>query len=292
MFGYLNIDKSLDKEHSGVFYTFNCGMCLSTKKLFGNVARLGVGHDINTFNILFHSYTNTLIKPFEGKCIMSPFKSRLFADSDEITDNLAVYNVLLLYYKLLDNFNDERDFISKAAVRAFRSMKEKACERRKDFDTIISRRMNELYELEKRGCSIIDEACHPFAALAADFCQSVLGDRVNEDLKGLCYNTGKWIYLIDALDDFSSDIKKGGYNPIKAAFGGNEADKIVRSCYDELQFIFYSTLNYAAKCFNDLNLKAYSCVLKNVFHVSMRSKTEEVFNKYMSKGDRKTDDGE
>ncbi len=283
MFGYLNIDSSLQENQAGVFHTFTCGTCLATKKLFGNVARLWVGHDINVLNILFHSCLGVQPKPYKGRCVMSPVKERLLLETDEITDSLAVYNVLLFYYKLLDNYRDERSLVSKIAVSSFKGLKEKAKSMRGDFDETISRRLNELYGLEKRNCDVLDEVSEPFSALSRDLCIAIAKEKVSRDLSGLCYNVGKWIYLIDALDDLEKDIKKGSYNPIRASFGGEDAKKIVEDNYDELQFLFYNTLNYTAKCYNDLGLRLYDCVLRNVFHVSMRNKTEEIFGKYLNR---------
>ena len=284
MFGYLSIDKDLPENQAGVFHTFTCGTCLATKKLFGNVARLWVGNDVNVLSVLFHSFLGVNAVPYKGRCVMSPVKERLLMETDKITEDLAVYNALLFYYKLLDDYRDERSLLSGIAVRSFRKVRDKARSIRPDFDEAISERLSELYEKEKSGCGILDEVSEPFAALSRDVCIGLVGEKADRNLLGLCYNVGKWIYLIDALDDLGKDIAKKVYNPIRAAFGGEDAREIVGRNYDDLQFLFYNTLNYAAKCYNDLELKAYSCVLRNVFHISLRNKTEEIFGKYISGG--------
>ena len=100
----------------------------------------------------------------------------------------------------------------------------------------------------------------------------------------LCYNLGKWVYLIDALDDLDKDFKKGSYNPFIACMGGfRDGKQFVRDNIDDLEFIFYTTLNKIAENFNDLELTKYYCVLRNVLHISIRDKTAEVFGKYIDK---------
>ena len=59
MFGYLQPDKtSLSDGQRGLNQTFMCGLCFSTKRLFGNAARLTISDDVNFFNVLFHSFCN------------------------------------------------------------------------------------------------------------------------------------------------------------------------------------------------------------------------------------------
>ena len=56
MFGYVNVDRDkLSDGEKGLYQTFMCGLCISTKKYFPNVARMSVNYDINFFNVLFHS---------------------------------------------------------------------------------------------------------------------------------------------------------------------------------------------------------------------------------------------
>ena len=40
-----------------------------------------------------------------------------------------------------------------------------------------------------------------------------LKEKITEPARKLFYYLGKWIYLIDALDDYEKDIKEKNYNP-------------------------------------------------------------------------------
>ena len=39
---------------------------------------------------------------------------------------------------------------------------------------------------------------------------------------------GKWIYLIDALDDYDKDKKKGAYNPFVLAYGAPTREELLK----------------------------------------------------------------
>ena len=47
-------------------------------------------------------------------------------------------------------------------------------------------------------------------------------------LKSMCYHLGRWIHLVDALDDREKDAKSGAYNPVIALGGGPEAAELAR----------------------------------------------------------------
>ena len=104
MFGYINVEKEgLTQGEYGLWHTFLCGICLSTKKLFGNSSRLTCNFDINFFNVLFHSFLNADAEIYNDRCAASPFKKRSLLRPDEITDKMACANVILMYYSLLDD---------------------------------------------------------------------------------------------------------------------------------------------------------------------------------------------
>jgi hypothetical protein len=52
---------------------------------------------------------------------------------------------------------------------------------------------------------------------------------------------GKWIYLIDALDDYDKDVKKGAYNPFVLAYGAADRSELLSGTHaKEVAYIFDS----------------------------------------------------
>lgn len=284
MFGYINVEKErLSKGEYGLWHTFLCGICLSTKKLFGNASRLTSNFDINFFNVLFHSFLNSDVEIYNDRCAASPFKKRPLVRPDEITDKLAYANVILMYFNLVDDKQDGSFGAKKrAAFGLIKKLFAKAAETEPLLAQTVETRYNELRALEKSGCDVLDMVCEPFAALTRDFAVWALGEEhVNEYILNLCYNIGKWIYLIDALDDLEKDNKRKNYNPLTACFGHtDDARDFVETNRETLDFVFMTTLNKTAESFNDCNLAKYVCVLKNVIYDFIRNKTKSVFEKY------------
>ncbi len=277
MFGYVNIDKTkLQDGQCGLWQSFMCGLCFSTKKLFGNVPRMFITNDINFFNVLFHSVENVDVEIEQSRCFSHPVKKRTVVKMTELTDRLSVGNVILTYFNLYDDVLDGGK--RKAVFRMFRKPHKKAQALWAELDQAISDRYVELRALEQANCNVIDQVADSFASLSKDFCKLVLGEKSTEYVETLCYNVGKWIYLIDALDDVEKDLKKHNYNPFVAYYGVENVKQLAQY-KGEISFLMYAVLNRIAQSFNDLNLEKYNCILKNVLFESIRGKTEQLLAK-------------
>ena len=49
------------------------------------------------------------------------------------------------------------------------------------------------------------------------------------NLYTLCFNLGKWIYFIDAYDDYDKDTKKGKFNLLKTIFEEDHSEKKIKA---------------------------------------------------------------
>lgn len=279
MFGYVNVDRDkLSDGEKGLYQTFMCGLCISTKKYFPNVARMSVNYDINFFNVLFHSVADVDVEIVHDRCVAHPVRKRTILKTTEITDKLAIANVMLVYLNILDDVVDGGSLKKKMALSTFKKSYCIAAGKWKELDDVLTSRYNDLREIEKESCNSLDAVCHPFADLSRQFAVLVMGEMCNNYLADLCYNIGKWIYLIDALDDVEKDIKKGNYNAFLQYYNGDLS--AIKQNIDEISFVMYAVLNRIASCYNDLNLTKYRCLLDNVIYHFLRQKTKEVLSKY------------
>lgn len=280
MFGYLDVDKqTLEEGQRGLWQTFMCGLCFSTKKLYGNFPRMFISNDVNFFNVLFNSILGQDIEIYESRCFSHPIKKRTIIKQTELTDRLATANVLLTYWNVYDDTVDGGSIGKVTALKALTRAYNKAKYDFPELDEVLVKRYGELREMEQSGTDGIDRIAHAFAQLSEDFAILVLGDKATDHARTLCYNLGKWIYLVDALDDAKKDLKKKQYNPFVAHYGVKTFAELT-SKYDELQFESFAVLNRIASAYNDMNLTKYNCLLNNVIFKSIRNKTTEILHKY------------
>lgn len=279
MFGYLDIDKTtLEQNQQGLWQSFMCAMCFSTKKLFGNVARTYVTNDLNFFNVLFGSVTNTQVQLVQTRCFSHPVKKQTVIAPNELSDKMSVANVLFAYWNLRDDISDGASVAKRIAFANVKRSYRKARNLWTELDEVIANRTKQLSELEKSQCNVLDRVADSFAMLSQEFCTVALQDKATDYAKVLCYNVGKWVYLIDALDDFSKDIKRHEYNVFATCYAVDNVSQLATH-YDEIQFEMFAVLNRIAQSFNDLNLTEYTCVLRNILLQSIRNKTQQVLEK-------------
>ena len=73
-----------------------------------------------------------------------------------------------------------------------------------------------------------------------------LKDKATPHTDGLFYALGKWIYLIDALDDYDKDRKKRRYNPFVLAYGSENKEALIKEHGGDIAFLF-DTLFYGLR---------------------------------------------
>ncbi len=282
MFGYLDIQREKLKDgERGLWHSFMCGECLATKRLLGNVPRMFVSNDITFFNVLLHSICGVSLGTNKVNCLSHPIVKQTVISPSELTDKVSVASVILTYWNLYDDVVDGCNIVKRAAFRLVKKSYLKAKEIMPALDESVKNNYQNLRLQEQNQANGPDAVSHSFATLAMEFGREILGDKATEHSDVLFYNVGKWIYLIDALDDLPDDVKKHNYNPFAACYGLTDANQLAEHL-DEVKFLMYSVLNRIAQSFNDLNLTMYVCLLKNVIYHSIRNQTEQILQRYQT----------
>jgi hypothetical protein len=86
----------------------------------------------------------------------------------------------------------------------------------------------------------VDRAVDATAKMLADLSDYLLEDKKTAQTRALFYALGKWIYLIDALDDYDKDKKKGAYNPFVLSYKVASKKQLFEKYQKEVEFTFYS----------------------------------------------------
>ena len=94
---------------------------------------------------------------------------------------------------------------------------------------------------ERAQTDSVDRAADATAQMLAEFSDYALQDKKTDYTHNLFYAIGKWIYLIDALDDYDKDKAKGAYNPFILAYNAECRKALLEGKYaEEVAFIFRS----------------------------------------------------
>ena len=244
MFGYVTPDKpNLTLRDFALYRSVYCGICCSLKKNYGQISRLATTYDAVFLSLLLHNYLDSDYDIRKQRCILHPIKKRTIAQTNAIDDVVCAFNLLLMYHKIGDDVQDEHKFRSKAARTAFRRAYRKAKKNYSEMDAVIVRQYEKMSVLERQNCDSIDRAADPFSVMLAEMTRLVLGEKFTPDIYDFCYNVGKWIYLIDALDDIDEDFRRGGYNPFLAKFDDYVSrEQFINTHKEEIAFSLNSAI--------------------------------------------------
>ncbi len=276
MFGYVLPEKNLLYLKDYVLYQgIYCGICKSTKQVLGNVARAATNYDSVFLSVLLHNLSGQDFTVKRQNCILHPFRKRGVCLPTALNKDIAVLNVLLLYHKLNDDVIDGGKKLRRLMRTGFSRAYNKAKKLRPDFDEIIIVQYKKLRELEGQRCESIDRVSDCFGTMMQQVCAKLYGG--GEHFERLCYNVGRWIFLIDALDDLDSDHARGNYNVLISYYGGynNRKEFLERHGSDIKQSLFAS-VNTIKECAAQLDFKFNTDLITNITHRGLAARTEKL----------------
>ena len=163
--------------------------------------------------ILLSSLYETIAKHEEHRCKVHPVK-RQHMLRNEITSYAAAMNVLLAYYHMEDDWQDDHKVSSLMTKSLIQGKAKKIIEKYPRQSEIIRKSLEELGECEHENSMDIDRAAGCFGRLMAEL--FVWKEDIWEKtLRKMGFYLGKFIYLMDAYEDLPEDRKKNRYNPLK-----------------------------------------------------------------------------
>lgn len=213
MFGYVTVDKEeLKIKDYNKYRSFYCGLCHSLKKQYGICGQMTLSYDMTFLGILLSSLYEDETEAVKRRCIPHPVKSHE-AISNQYTDYAAAMNVLLTYYKLKDDWEDDRSIKSKTLANILSRAFKKASAAYPRQAEVIAQCIDMQHECEKNNNISIDEVSAPTGKMLAELFD-MKQDEWSKYLRQIGFYLGKYIYILDAYDDIERDIKKNNFNPL------------------------------------------------------------------------------
>lgn len=245
MFGYVRYDMpNLFVKDLMLYKAMYCGLCKGIGASCGQVARVGLTYDVTFLSVLLHNVKGVDIRVEQAHCAEHCIRKRPIAVLDPLTEELGALNTVLLYYKLTDDVEDG----GKGRGRRlwFRRGFNRAKKKYPAMVNIVETFMKEQAALERAKSPSPDMAAEPTAAMLRALSNHFLGEKATEATAQLFYGLGKWVYLIDALDDYDKDVKKRGYNPFVLGYANASKKELLAQNGQEVRFLF-DTLFYSLR---------------------------------------------
>lgn len=225
MLGYVRafVPELKVREHE-CYRALYCGLCKSMGKCTGQCSRMTLSYDFVFLAATRMALCEEPLTLKKERCIAHWVHRRSVAKNSPTLAYCADVSAILTYRKLLDDLSDETGSkrLRALLVRPFLyGAYRKAKRRYPSLDQKISDHLGRLHAYEK------DITAHKGADLPASYFGELMQDVFSEGLDGAAERiarsigmaVGRWIYLVDAADDFCEDCKKGRFNPYRALFG-------------------------------------------------------------------------
>ncbi|WP_160672896.1 DUF5685 family protein [Clostridium sp. C8-1-8] len=290
MFGYvLPYRMELKVKDYERFKSYYCGLCHSIKSIYGNMPRISLNYDMTFLSILLDALIKEENDYNRIVCALHPTQKKIILKNSSALDYSAHINVALFYYKLVDDINDDKSLKAKLMSVMFVNSKNLFSKKYSTINEIINTELNDLTYKELNHTNYtLDEIAHPFGNLTGELMRKFPGEFINDsqilrdNLYNLGYNLGKWIYLIDALDDLKEDMEKKKFNVFNNCL--NDKNLSFHEFYHSiLQRAEFSLLSYASQCYNsfmELNVTKNNEILDNILKLGLMDKLDSVIKKY------------
>lgn len=261
MFGYVVINKpELKFKEFDVYKSFYCGLCYSLRSRYGFVGQFTLSYDMTFLVMLLTSLYEPKVAHSEHKCIRHPLKAQPMSSSI-YSDYVADMNILLSYYKAMDDWNDDRSVLKLAFAKLLNTKHpDDSFDYAAKADSISSL-LTELGTREKENETNIDVMAGLFGRI-----MSVLfvpkDDQWAASLSRIGFFLGKFIYILDAYDDLEEDIKKNHYNPFKSICNEQGFD-------DRIKGMLQMMMAECSKEFEYLPILENAEVLRNILYAGV-----------------------
>ena len=275
MFGYLQIHKDeLKVKEYEAYKSVYCGLCKQLGRDYGFLTRLILSYDCTFYAILLMSLKRSCTGFSDGRCKFNPLKKCKFADcKDNAYSKASALSVISAYYKVVDDIDDSGFFkrIALKIVKPFFGRRQKKAARRfPEIEIIVSEMMKNQKAAENDELVTIDKAANPTAKMISDLAALEGGNDLQKRvLSEFGYQIGRWVYLIDAADDYEKDKKSGNFNPfIKADIN----DK------DYINSVLSQSLARAYDAYNLLDIIDFKPIIDNMMLYGFPNKQNAVLN--------------
>ena len=187
---------------------------------------------------------------------------------NEATDYAADMNLIVAYHNLIDDWKDEKAYTKKAFAKMLDKDYARVMEKYPRQVHAVEEFMRKTDEVETRGETNLDAVAGLTGEMLGEiFCWRE--DEWQEELRTLGFYMGKFIYIMDAYEDYDEDRRKKEYNPLVYAMR-ESADDMDTLC----RLLLTSMMSECAKSFERLPILLHADILRNVLYSGVWSKNE------------------
>lgn len=271
MFGYIitNQEELKIKDYN-LYRSFYCGLCQELKKDYGYAGQISLSYDMTFLVLLLTALYEEPCEKSNCKCIAHPFEKHPVS-SNSFTAYAADMNLLLTYYKCLDDWTDEKKKSRLLYSRILRKKIRQITKRYPQKAKLLKDNLASISECEKNKETDLDIVSGYFGTIMASIF-SPKEDEWAKTLQEMGFFFGKFIYLMDAYEDLEDDRKKGNYNPFLPL---SEKPAFEETAHQILTMM----MARCCRAFERLPILNYADILRNILYSGVWTRYNQVRQK-------------
>ena len=274
MFGYVIINKGDMKfKEFDIYHSYYCGLCRLLKKKYGFTGQLTLTYDLTFVVMLLSSLYEPEVREGVTNCVAHPLEKHQTRQTI-YTEYGADMNILLSYYKCMDDWTDEKKVSKLTYAKLLKKGYHKAYNKYPEKARKIEALLRELSKEEEKGSCDLDRMAGLFGSIMSEVL-SPRADEWEESLRSMGFYLGKFIYLMDAYEDVYEDRKKGRYNPFILKCDDPDFE-------EETRTILTMMMAECSREFEKLPIIDYVEILRNIIYSGVWYRYEAVHQKRIS----------
>ncbi len=256
MYGYIRPHTPELKVREQEYYrAVYCGLCRTMGKTTGQASRTTLSYDFTFFALCRMALGGEAPEMRPRRCIAHPTVRRPMVEPNDTLRLCADLSAILAYHKMRDDIRDERG-PRRAAVALsrpyFATIRRRAKGHGHDAaDGRVGAAMEALVAMEAARPASVDAP--------ADLFGDLLGALLSEGLSGgeekialsIGRHVGRWVYILDAADDYAKDVRAGRYNPFACLYGDPAMQELPADKREDIRLALLSELS-ELECAMDL----------------------------------------
>jgi len=283
MFGYIIPLKSeLKIREFEIYNAYYCAICHAVKRRYGELPRYMLSYDAVFIAMLAEDLLEGEKEPVFNtfRCFNNPIKKRNETAPSDGIEYAADVMVYLGWLSLKDGKEDKdagnpcKQLATSAGETMMRRAGYKAVEKLSEKALVLNECFEEQRVIESDKEESLDKAADPTGKIMAeilDFPQIETCSQskaLSNELRELGYHLGRYIYIIDAVDDLEKDRCSGAYNPLVLRQEQPEA----------LETAVLLDLARVGELTGKLDLVNNKNIIDNIIYLGLRAKLDEVIS--------------
>ena len=258
VFGYISVNPTkLTEEEKKRYRAFYCGLCHTLGEHYGSAGRATLSNDMTFLSLLLNALYEPTETVLNERCTLHPARQHM-AVLHEGTNYAADMNILLAYHKCEDDVSDEASMRGRVGKRALKKAYEQVKKTWPRQAETVAKCLSEIARIENKESEDLDALTRLSGRMLGE-CLVWREDAFAPYLRDLGGALGKFVYLMDAYEDYDHDLKHRQFNPLKSLHAQDDYE-------ERMEEILTMEMAACVRAYDDLPIEQDDALIRNILY--------------------------